>query len=48
MSARYCGLLLYFQFRDPSDILNAPTRVFGSTHDNMTVEHTGPFIERLP
>ncbi len=47
-AARHCGLLLYFQFRDPSDILNAPTWVFGSTHDNMTVEHTGPFIERLP
>lgn len=47
-AARYCGLLLYFQFRDPSDILNAPTRVFGSTHDTTTVEHTGSFIERLP
>lgn len=46
-AARHCGLLLYFQFRDPSDVLNAPTRVFGTTDDGHTVEQTGPWIERL-
>lgn len=46
-AARHCGLLLYFQFRDPSDILNAPTRVFGTTHDGSVIEQTAPFIERL-
>jgi hypothetical protein len=46
-AARHRGLLLYFQFRDPSDILNAPTRVFGSTHDGSVVEQTAPFVERL-
>jgi hypothetical protein len=46
-AARHCGLLLYFQFRDPSDILNAPTRVFGTTHDGAVVEQTGPWIARL-
>jgi chromosome segregation protein len=47
-AARHCGLLLYFQFRDPSDILNAPTRVFGSTHDGKVVEEIGHLVERLP
>jgi hypothetical protein len=47
-AARHCGLLLYFQFRDPSDILNAPTRVFGSTHEGTVVEEIGQFVERLP
>lgn len=46
-AARHCGLLLYFQFRDPSDILNAPTRVFGTTHDGTAIEQVGPWIERL-
>lgn len=46
-AARHCGQLLYFQFRDASDVLNAPTRVFGTTHDGSIVEQTAPFIERL-
>jgi hypothetical protein len=45
-AAGYAGLILYFQFRDASDVLNAPTRVFG-TSTNGLVELTGPATERL-
>jgi hypothetical protein len=45
-AARHTGLVLYFQFRDPSDILNAPTRVFGTSAEGL-VEHTGKWVERL-
>jgi chromosome segregation protein len=45
-AAGCAGLVLYFQFRDPSDVLNAPTRVFGTSTSGL-VELTGPAIERL-
>jgi hypothetical protein len=45
-AARHAGLVLYFQFRDLSDILNAPTRAFGVAGDGL-VELTGSHIERL-
>jgi uncharacterized protein (TIGR02679 family) len=47
-AARHCGLLLYFRFHDASDILNAPTRVFGTTHDGTAVEQTAPFHRTSP
>jgi hypothetical protein len=46
-AARHAGLVLYFQFRDLSDIMNAPTRVFGTAGDGL-VELTGSHIERFP
>ncbi|HZR93045.1 MAG TPA: hypothetical protein VFA44_11650 [Gaiellaceae bacterium] len=46
-AARHAGLVLYFQFRDLSDIVNAPTRVFGTAGDGL-VELTGSYIERFP
>jgi chromosome segregation protein len=45
-AAGCAGLVLYFQFRDPSDVLNAPTRVFGTSTSGL-VELTGPAVERL-
>lgn len=45
-AARHTGLVLYFQFRDPSDILNAPTRVFGTSAGGL-VEQIGGWVERL-
>lgn len=46
-AARHAGLVLYFQFRELSDIMNAPTRVFGTAGHGL-VELTGSHIERVP